>query len=37
MLIFNEAVLTKRIGHHNVTKFKQVLTLSSMQNDKVVK
>ena len=30
MMIFNEAVLRKRIGIHNIETFKQVLTLSSV-------
>lgn len=37
MLVFNEAVLVKRIGLHNVTQFKQVLTLSSVLNGQIVK
>lgn len=37
MLIFNESVLTKRIGQQNISRFKQVLNLSSFANGKVVK
>ena len=37
MIIFNDALLTKRIGEHNVQTFKQVLMLSTVNNDKIVK
>ena len=33
MLIFNEAILSKRIGQSNQSRFKQVLTLTSHVGD----
>ena len=37
MLIFNEAILSKRIGSHNIQKFQQVLNLESIVENQVVK
>ena len=37
MLIFNERVLSRRVGPHNIIKFQQVLTLSSLMGDQIVR